>query len=39
VLDVRDAVAFENIVAEVTQQWGGMDLLFYNTGALVPQRL
>jgi NADP-dependent 3-hydroxy acid dehydrogenase YdfG len=39
VLDVRDAVAFENIVAEVSQEWGGVDLLFCNAGVLVPRRL
>jgi len=39
VLDVHDAVAFENIVAEVSQEWGGVDLLFCNAGVLVPRRL
>ena len=39
VLDVRDAVAFENTVTEVTEEWGGVDLLFCNAGVLVPRRL
>ncbi|NCW22281.1 MAG: SDR family NAD(P)-dependent oxidoreductase, partial [Gammaproteobacteria bacterium] len=37
--DVRDASTFETRVAEVTAEWGGVDLLFCNAGVLVPRRL
>lgn len=39
VLDVRDAAAFDSIVAEFEGISGGVDLLFCNAGVLVPRPL
>lgn len=38
-LDVRDAAAFDSIVAEFESISGGVDLLFCNAGVLVPRQL